>query len=184
MEFCVPWQSWSANDIHYGLHQVNTRIDNGLFVPIYYANQVVRCQAFHIVSPIIDSLIIESTQNGTFIKIVLPADHDFAKRLVDLDERNLQQATINKHQWWSHKGQMQYQTAVKRVESNKTVEWKIQIPDTGSFSCFDTHRKNWYLSSDTTFQKRKWKFIARTSGLWIDSNSFGMEWKLISAFVI
>ena len=184
MEFCIPWQNWSNNDIQYGLHQVNTRIDNGLFVPIFYANQNVRCQAFHLLTPLIETIGIETTANGTFLKIVIPQAHEFTQRLIELDERNLQQATTNRSQWWTQKGLMQYQTAVKRVESNKTVEWRIQIPDSGSFSCFDTLRKSWSQSNEPPCQKRKWKFVVRTSGLWIDNHSFGMEWKLIGAFAL
>jgi len=183
MEFCIPWQRWNTEDIHYGLHQVNTRIENGLFVPIYYANQSLRCQAIHVLTPALDISTVENGSNGVFLKVTLSADSEFGKRLLEFDEKNLAQATINKSLWWTNKqSKLSYETAVKRLPSG--IEWKIQIPDSGIFTCFDTKRKCWYASNESALQGREWKLVARTSGLWIDSSSFGMEWKLIGAFVI
>jgi hypothetical protein len=185
MEFCVPWQNWSIEDIHYGVQQVNTRIDNGLFVPIFYANQNLRCQAFHVLTPALDIKDIDSSNpNAVFLKVRMDADTDFGKRLLEFDERNLQLATTNKTIWWSDKSKKQtYHTAVKILPKNR-IEWQIQIPDSGIFTCYDTQRKSWYASNESNLQGRKWKLVARTSGLWIDNTSFGMEWKLIGAFVI
>ena len=183
MEFCIPWQNWNIEDIHYGLHQVNTRIESGLFVPIYYTNQTIRCQAFHVLTPALEIRGTEYGANGVYLKIHVEQESDFAKALLAFDDRNLTHATGNKNLWWPQKKGLQYQTAIKQLPSGD-LEWRVQIPETGIFTCFDTKRKCWYASNESNLENRKWKIVARTSGLWIDANSFGMEWKLIGAFVI
>ena len=184
MEFCIPWQRWNTDDIHYGLHQTNTRIEDGLFIPIYYANQNIRCQAFHVLTPELEIKSIDNGSTGVFVKVILNKDDEFSKRLVEFDEKNLAHAALHKTLWWdTKKTKLSYETAVKRLPDG-VIEWKVQIPDSGIFSCFDTKRKCWYASNESALQGRKWKLVVRTSGLWIDANSFGMEWKLIGAFVI
>lgn len=184
MEFSIPWQNWNIEDVQYGLSQVNTRIESGLFVPIYFSDKNVKCQALHILSPELSIQGIEATNDGMYIIVKIPKESEFGVKLKDFDERNLQQADSFKSIWWTNPTILiSYKTALKKME-NGDVEWRLQIPDSGIFSCYDTQRKSWYASNESGFLKRKWKILARTSGLWINQNSFGMEWKLIGAFVI
>lgn len=181
MEFSIPWQNWNIEDIQYGASQVNTRIENGLFVPIYFADKNVRCQAFHLLSPELIIHEIETTHEGMYAVIRIPKMSEFANKLRAFDERNLQQAAGFQTAWFT-KPAVSYKSALKNID--KEVEWRLQIPDSGIFSCYDTVRKSWYASNETGLVKRKWKILARTSGLWINQSSFGMEWKLIGAFVL
>jgi hypothetical protein len=184
MEFSIPWQNWNIEDIQYGLSQTNTRIDNGLFVPIYFADKNVKCQAFHLLSPELTIQDTESTNEGIYIIIKIPKDSEFCKKLREFDDRNLHEASKNQSGWWANSSkQISYKTALKNLPSGET-EWRLQIPDSGIFSCYDTQRKSWYASNESGLAKRNWKILARTSGLWINQTSFGMDWKLIGAFVI
>jgi hypothetical protein len=186
MEFAIPWQNLNIDDIQYGLSQNNTRIDDGLFVPIYYADKNVRCQAVHILTPELIIRDIESCDDGIYLNFLIPTNSDFLKKLKELDLRNLQEADTHKNTWWPKNKfltDISYKTVLKTL-SNGQTEWRLQIPDSGIFSCYDTARKSWYASNESGLQKRKWKILGRTSGLWINQNSFGMDWKLIGAFVI
>ena len=184
MEFCIPWQRLNVPDIQYGLSQTNTRIDNGLFIPIYYSDKNVKCQALHLLSPALQVLGIDSTKNGTFLIVSVSGLTEFAKRLLDFELRNLAHATKNQKIWWHQdKSNLSYKTAITKL-ANGDLEWRIQIPDSGIYSCFDTNRKSWYASNESGLAKRQMKVLARTSGLWVDQTAFGMEWKLIGAFVI
>jgi len=184
MEFSIPWQNWNIEDIQYGLAQVNTRIENGLFVPIYYSDKNVKCQAFHLLTPELEIQEIESTKEGIFIIIKIPKSNEFCNKLRTFDEHNLQVASLNQATWWSNSSsQISYKTALRSLPTGET-EWRLQIPDSGIFSCYDTQRRSWYASNEAGLAKRKWKILARTSGLWITESSFGMDWKLIGAFVI
>jgi hypothetical protein len=184
MEFGIPWQNWNIDDVQYGSAQLNTRIDNGLFVPIFFLNKNVKCQALHILSPEMIIQETESTNDGMYIIVKIPKDSEFVIKLKEFDERNLQQATDFKSTWWTNTSSIiSYKTALKTLESGD-IEWRLQIPDSGIFSCYDLQRKSWYASNESGLIKRKWKILARTSGLWINNNSFGMEWKLIGAFVV
>ena len=183
MEFCIPWQGWNIPDIQYGLSQTNTRIENGLFVPIYYADKNVKCQAVHILSPAFQITGIDSTKNGTFLVVKIPINCNFREKLLDFDTRNLNHATKNQNTWWFNKTNLSYKTALTKLATGE-VEWRIQIPDSGIYSCYDTVRKSWYASNESGLTKRKCRILARTSGLWIDQQAFGMEWKLIGAFVV
>jgi hypothetical protein len=183
MEFCIPWQNWDTDDIKYGLSQANTRIENGLFVPIYFADKNVKCQAFHLLSPELTFQNIETTNEGMFIVLKIPETSEFIKKLRMFDDKNLELATNNQNEWWpNNPGEISYKTAMTKVKEE--TEWRLQIPDSGIFSCYDTQRKSWYASNESGLNKRKWKILARTSGLWINNNSFGMDWKLIGAFVV
>jgi hypothetical protein len=186
MEFCIPWENWIVENIQYGLSQTNTRIDNGLFVPIYYADRSVRCQAFHILSlPLSISEKIEATNLGTFLVINIDKDCEFGKKLKEFELRNMAHATHNKSLWWPSNSSkaMTYKTALTTLASGN-LEWRIQIPDSGIFSCYDTLRKSWFASNEPGLANRKFKILARTSGLWVDQSGFGMEWKLIGTFVM
>lgn len=184
MEFCIPWQNWNIEDIQYGISQTNTRIENGLFIPIYFADKNVKCQAFHLLSPELTKQDIETTNEGIYIIVKMPKNSDFSKKLKEFDERNLQTASKHQSEWWVKSSkQIIYKTALKNLPTGE-IEWRLQIPDSGIFSCYDTKRKSWYASNESGLEKRKWKILARTSGLWINETSFGMDWKLIGAFVI
>jgi len=185
MEFSLPWQNWEIEDIQYGLFQTNTRIENGLFVPIYYTDKTVKCQALHVLSPVLTIVDTKSNVDGTFIILKIPKDNEFAEKLKQFDQRNIDQATHNQNMWWAKNAPkpLSYKTALKTL-INGDLEWQVQIPDSGIFSCFDTQRKAWYASNESGTAKRKWKILVRTSGLWVDQSSFGMEWKLIGAFVV
>ena len=180
MEFGIPWQNWNIEDIQYGNVQSNTRIENGLFVPVYFADKHVKCQAFHLLSPELTIQEIENTRDGTFIILKIPSTTDFGKKLKAFDEHNLQKA----EEWFTtHNSQkITYKTALKNLP-NGDLEWRMQIPDSGVFSSYDSQRKGWYASNEAGLVNRKWKILARTSGVWIIDSSFGMDWKLIGAFV-
>jgi hypothetical protein len=144
----------------------------------------VKCQAFHLLSPELTIQDTESTNEGIYIIIKIPKDSEFCKKLREFDDRNLQEAAQNQSSWWSNLSkQISYKTALKNHPNGET-EWRLQIPDSGIFSCYDTQRKSWYASNEAGLAKRNWKILARTSGLWINQTSFGMDWKLIGAFVI
>ena len=184
MEFSIPWQNLNIEDIQYGNAQSNTRIENGFFVPIYFADKHVRCQAFHLLSPELTIQEIETTRDGVFIILKIPKTTDFGKKLKAFDERNLQNAEECRKEWFSTGKSEQtitYKTALKNLP-NGDLEWRLQIPDSGVFSCYDSSRKGWYGSNESGLVNRKWKILARTSGLWIIDSSFGMDWKLIGAF--
>jgi len=183
MEFCIPWQRWNIPDIQYGLSQTNTRIENGLFVPIYYSDKNVKCQAVHLLAPAFTVQGIDATKNGTFLVIKVPAKAEFASKLLDFETRNLNLATKNQHAWWPNKTSLSYKTALTTLQ-NGDLEWRIQIPDSGIYSCFDSVRKSWYASNESGLARRECRVLARTSGLWIDHSAFGMEWKLIGAFIV
>lgn len=183
MEFAIPWENWNVKEVQYGLAQTNTRIDNGLFVPIFYSNQLIRCQAFHLLSPIlVMNDDIENKQTGTFIVVRIPKDSEFAKKVKELDAQNLQEAVKNKNIWWSTASKHTYHSSL-RNHSSGDLEWQIQVPDSGIFTCFDCTRKKWFASNESGLTRRKWRILVRTSGLWIDQHGFGMDWKLIGAFV-
>jgi len=183
MEFSIPWQNWNVEDIQYGAAQTNTRIEEGLFVPIYFADKNVKCQAFHVMTPELTIQESETTKEGVFVILKIPQTTDFGKKLKEFDERNLNHAADFKSTWWSNEN-IAYKTALKNLP-NGELEWRLQIPDSGIFSCYDTSRKGWYGSNESGLtNKRKWKIMARTSGLWINETSFGMDWKLIGAFVM
>jgi hypothetical protein len=183
MEFSIPWQKWNVEDIQYGLAQINTRIEGGLFVPIYFVDNNVKCQAFHVLTPELTIQEIETTKSGVFAILKIPHKNDFGKRLQEFDVRNLQHAAKFKSTWGSSEN-VSYETGLKKLQ-NGDLEWRLQIPDSGIFSCYDTSRKSWYGSNEAGItSKRHWKIMARTSGLWINQGSFGMDWKLIGAFVI
>jgi hypothetical protein len=184
MEFCIPWQNWNIEDVQYGISQTNTRIENGLFIPIYFADKNVKCQAFHLLSPELIRQDIETTKEGIYIIVKIPKNNDFAKKLKEFDDRNLETASKYQSEWWAKSAsQIVYKTALKNLPTGE-VEWRLQIPDSGIFSCYDTSRKSWYASNESGLEKRKWKILARTSGLWVNETSFGMDWKLIGAFVV
>lgn len=183
MEFSIPWENWNVKEVQYGLSQTNTRIENGLFVPIFYSNTLIRCQAFHLLSPLLvmnDS--IEQKAAGTYINMRIPKDSEFGKRMKELDAQNLQEANKNKSIWWSNNNRHVYHSSLKTLSSGD-IEWSIQVPESGIFTCFDSVRKSWYASNESGLVKRHWRIMVRTSGLWIDQNGFGMDWKLIGAFV-
>jgi hypothetical protein len=184
MEFSIPWENLTVSDIHYGQAQANTRIENGLFVPIFYSNTEIRCQALHILTPLIPlSERIDANSVGAYLTVRVPKDTEFAKKLRDLEAQNLQHATLNRMAWWSNQRPPTYKTAITQLGGGD-LEWRIQIPDSGIFSCFDTQRKSWFASNESGLTKtRSWRLLVRTSGLWIDQTAFGMEWKLIGAFV-
>ena len=154
-------------------------------MPVYYANQNIRCQALHLLTPSLEIIGQENSPSGVFLRILVPGASEFASRLQEFDAKNLQQATSNKNSWWITKSAkpLEYQTSIKRLATGD-IEWSVQIPESGIFSSYDTKRKTWFASNESGLQKRKWKIVVRTSGLWIDSTAFGMEWKLIGAFVI
>jgi len=186
MEFCIPWENWNVEDIQYGLSQSNTRIENGLFVPIFYADRTVKCQAFHILSPPLTiSETVEATNQGTFLVVNIPKDSMFGEKLKGFKTHNMNHATRNQTTWWASNIQksISYKTALTTLDSGD-LEWRIQIPDSGIFTCYDTQRKSWYASNEAGLVNRQWKILARTSGLWIDQHAFGMEWKLIGTFVV
>lgn len=191
MEFSIPWQNWNIEDIHYGMSQINTRIEDGLFVPIYFADKHVKCQAFHLLSPELTIQEVETTNDGIYLIIKIPKNTDFNNKLKEFDLKNLQHATYHQSQWWPHliQGHVQTQTHGTYKSSLKTQpsgdsEWRLQIPDSGIFSYYDTQKKSWYGSTEAGLMKRKLKILARTSGLWINKTSFGMDWKLIGAFIV
>lgn len=181
MEFGIPWQRWNIEDIQYGNSQSNTRIENGFFVPLYFADKHVKCQAFHLLSPELTIQEIETTRDGVYIILKIPKTTEFGKKLKEFDERNLQKAG----EWFTKaedsSSRISYKTALKNLP-NGDLEWRLQIPDSGVFSCFDSNRKGWYASNESGLVNRKWKILARTSGLWLMDSSFGMDWKLIGAF--
>lgn len=181
MEFCIPWQRWNIKDIQYGLSQTNTRIENGLFVPIYYTDKNVKCQAVHLLSPALQISGIESTTNGTFIIVKVLINTEFGAKLMEFETHNQNQAI--KNQYWLIKPSLIYKTGLIAINKDE-LEWRVQIPDTGIYSCFDCIRKSWYASNESGLTKRSCRIVARTSGLWIDKVAFGMEWKLIGAFVV
>jgi len=186
MEFGIPWQNWNINDIQYGLSQSNTRIEDGLFVPIYFSDKYVKCQAFHLLSPELTIHEMETANDGIFLHFKIPKDSEFSRKMREFDQRNLHEAEDFKEGWWPKNritNPISYKTALKTLQ-NGDLEWRLQIPDSGIFSCYDTQRKSWYASNESGLMKRKWKILARTSGLWINHNSFGMDWKLIGAFVV
>lgn len=183
MEFCIPWQRLNVQDIQFGLSQTNTRIENGLFIPIYYSDKNVKCQAVHLLSPPLQISGIDSTKNGTFLVIKLPGSTEFANKILEFELRNLAHATKNQNIWWTNKSNLSYKTAITKLQSGD-LEWRVQIPDSGIYSCFDTVRKSWYASNESGLAKRNCKILARTSGLWVDQQAFGMEWKLIGAFAV
>ena len=183
MEFCIPWQNWNVEDVQYGLSQTNTRIENGLFIPIYYSDKNVKCQAVHLLSPPLSIISIDSSKIGTFLVIRINKGTDFAKKILDFETRNLNQASRNQHSWWNQEKKIAYKTALTKYESGD-IDWRVQVPDSGVYSAFDTTRKSWYASTESGLAKRQIKILARASGLWVDTNAFGMEWKLIGAFVV
>jgi len=183
MEFCIPWQRLNVPDIQYGLSQINTRIENGLFVPIYYSDKNVKCQALHLLSPALQVIGTDPTKNGTFLVLKVPGSIEFAQKLLEFELRNLNHATKNQNMWWANKSNLSYKTAITKLPAGD-LEWRIQIPDSGIYSCFDTTRKSWYASNESGLAKRSCRVLARTSGLWIDNQAFGMEWKLIGAFAV
>jgi hypothetical protein len=184
MEFCIPWQNWNIEDIQYGIYQNNTRIENGFFVPIYFADKYVKCQAFHLMTPELTINETDLTHETNYLHFKIPKNSDFEKKIREFDLRNLSEAEKFKEAWWpKNNNQISYNTALKSLSSGDT-EWRLQIPDSGIFSCDDTVRKCWYTSNESGLAKRKWKIMVRTSGLWINQNSFGMDWKLIGAFVL
>jgi hypothetical protein len=184
MEFSIPWENWVVSDIQYGLSQTNTRIENGLFVPIFYSNSEVRCQAFHVMSPPLtlhDK--IESNNAGTYVSVKIPKESEFGKKLKEFDAQNVAHAALNKNSWWAGNRTTNYRSVLSS-NSMGELEWRIQIPDSGIFSCFDMQRKSWFASNESGLSRsRQWRILARTSGLWVDQGAFGMEWKLIGAFV-
>jgi len=186
MEFCIPWENWETEHIQYALSQENTRVDNALFVPIYYMDRLVKCQALHILSPTLSiSDKIEATNLGTFIVVHIDKNSEFGKKLNSFENRNMEHATQNQSTWWplNATSKIMYKTALITLPSGN-LEWRIQIPDSGIFSCYDTQRKSWFASNESGLVNRKWKIVARISGLWVDQKAFGMEWKLIGAFVL
>lgn len=187
MEFSIPWQNWNIEDIHYGMSQINTRIEDGLFVPIYFADKHVKCQAFHLLSPELTIQEVETTNDGIYLIIKIPKNTDFNNKLKEFDIKNLQHATYHQSHWWPQltqgQGQGQYKSALK-IQASGDSEWRLQIPDSGIFSYYDTQKKSWYGSTEVGLMKRKLKILARTSGLWINKTSFGMDWKLIGAFIV
>lgn len=183
MEFCIPWQNWNVEDVQYGLSQVNTRIDKGLFVPIYYSDKNVKCQAVHLLSPPLTITGIDPSKSGTFVVMRVNKGTEFAAKLLDFETRNMNQASRHQHSWWNQEKQITYKTALTKYE-NGDIDWRIHVPDSGIYSAFDTVRKTWYASTESGLVKRQIKVLARASGLWVDPVAFGMEWKLIGAFVI
>jgi len=184
MEFSIPWETLNVSDVQYGLAQTNTRIDNGLFVPLFYANNEIRCQALHLLTPLLPvSDKIESNHIGTYLTLKVSKDGEFAKKLRELETQNLHHATLNRSTWSSSNRILTYKSAIT-LTTTGDLEWRIQIPDSGIFTCFDNQRKSWFASNESGLTKtRSWRILARTSGLWIDQSSFGMEWKLIGAFI-
>jgi hypothetical protein len=182
MEFAVPWERLTVSDVQYGLSQINTRIENGLFIPVYYANRDIRCQALHLLSPsILITDRIDANSVGTFITVRIPHDSEFGKKLQDLDNQNIQHAILHKTSWGSQR--LNYKSSLSQLPDGD-LDWRIQIPDSGVFSCFDTQRKSWFASNESGLTKtRTWRILARSSGLWVDPVGFGMDWKLIGAFV-
>jgi hypothetical protein len=172
MEFSIPWQNWNIEDIKYGLAQNNTRIENGLFVPIYFSDKNVTCQAFHVLTPEVVIKDVETIHDKMFLVLKLSDANNFGLKLGQFDQKNLEYGKI------LTLGAIEYQSALKGDE------WYIQIPDSGIFSCYDTKRKSWYASNEAGLLKRKWRILARTSGLWINQTNYGMDWKLIGAFVL
>ena len=184
MEFSIPWENLTVPDIQYGLAQTNTRIENGLFVPIFYANKEIRCQALHILTPLLPlSDRVDANSNGTYLTLRVSKDLEFYSKLLQLESQNLRHASLNRATWSTQQRVHTYKSAITQLQ-NGDLDWRIQIPDSGIFSCFDTHRKSWFASSESGLTKtRTWRILARTSGLWIDQAAFGMDWKLIGAFV-
>ena len=181
MEFCIPWQRWNIQDIQYGLSQTNTRIESGLFVPIYYTDKNVKCQAVHLLSPPLQIVRIDAIRDGTYLVVKVPLQSEFGLKIMEFESRNKNHAAKNQQVW--SKPILSYKSAL--LNSNKEeIEWRIQIPDTGIYSCFDTVRTSWYASNESGLAKRNCRILARTSGLWIDHTQFGMDWKLIGAFAI
>lgn len=183
MEFCIPWKNWIVNDVQYGLYQLNTRIDGGLFVPIYYSDKNVKCQAVHLLSPPLNIVGLDSTKMGTFLVLRINKDSDFGQKLLDLDTHNLNHAARNQHNWWNQEKLISYKTALNKYD-NGDIDWRVQVPDSGVYSAFDTIRKSWYASNESGLSKRQAKILARTSGMWVDPLAFGMDWKLIGAFFV
>jgi hypothetical protein len=183
MEFCIPWKNLIVDDVQYGLSQVNTRIQGGLFIPIYYADKNVKCQAVHLLTPPLKIIGLDPNKNGTFLVVRIDKDIEFGSKLLDFDTHNLNHATRNQHNWWNQEKQISYKTALTKYD-NGDIDWRIQVPDSGVYSAFDWVRKSWYASNESGLGDRQPKILARTSGIWVDSNSFGMDWKLIGAYFV
>jgi hypothetical protein len=92
MEFCIPWQNWNIEDIQYGIYQNNTRIENGFFVPIYFADKYVKCQAFHLMTPELTINETDLTHETNYLHFKIPKNSDFEKKIREFDLRNLSEA--------------------------------------------------------------------------------------------
>ena len=185
MEFTIPWQNWDNQDIQFGLTQINTRIEDGFFIPIYFSNNNVRCQAFHLLSPVLEIHNFSANSNGSFIILKIQNVSEFKEKLCDFEKRIIKHTYKNHAHFWNKDtlSKVTHKSTLTKL-NDEFSGLKVQIPDSGLFSCFDTKRKHWYASNETGIQNRKMKILLRTSGIWIDQNSFGVEWKLIGSFVV
>jgi hypothetical protein len=182
MEFCIPWQNWNVDNVQYGMRQSNTRIVNGLFIPIYYNERYIRCQALHLYTPEMILKDILCLSSGTFAVMELDKNNPFCEKITSFEKQNKTVAEKNKAIWWENcPGEYTYKSAFEETETG--LLWQIQIPDTGVFSCYDTNRKSWYASNEEGLCNKKWRVLARTSGLWVDNLNYGIDWKIIGAFV-
>lgn len=181
MEFSIPWQNWNVNNVQYGIRQTNTRITDGLFIPIYYNERYIRCQALHLYTPELIIKEIVSLTNGTYAVVEIDKNSPFFEKILEFEQQNQNLADKNKSTWWSENINPIYKSAFSK--STSSMLWHIQIPDSGIFSCYDTQRKSWYASNEEGLKEKKWRLLARTSGVWVDSTSYGIDWKIIGAFV-
>jgi hypothetical protein len=184
MEFSIPWQNWNVNNVQYGIRQTNTRIEDGLFIPLYYNERYIRCQALHLYTPELHLKEILSLATGTYavLEIDKAVDGPFCEKIADFELQNKNIADKNKSVWWQDSSANYiYKTAF--TETPTSILWQLQIPDSGIFSCYDTSRKSWYASNEDGLKERNWRVLARTSGIWVDKTSYGIDWKIIGAFV-
>jgi hypothetical protein len=182
MEFCIPWQNWNIENVQYGIRQTNTRISNGLFIPIYYNERYIRCQALHIYTPEFELKEIKCLPNGTYAIMEMEKSNPFYDKIISFEKQNKNMAEKNKNLWWENNDvKCEYKSAFEETEN--TIKWYVQIPDSGIFSCYDTQRNSWYASNEEGLNSKKWRLLARTSGLWVDNLNYGVDWKIIGAFV-
>ena len=173
---------WNINNIQYGIRQANTRIEEGLFIPIYYNERYIRCQALHLYTPEMNLKEILTTNTCTYAVMELDINSPFCEKIEEYEKKLLDIGEKNKSIWWQNNTLVkQYKSAF--VKTPSSLLWYLQIPDSGIFTCYDTSRKSWYASNEDGLKNKKWRILARTSGIWVDKKSYGVEWKIIGAYV-